>query len=188
MKHDSRHVSIIRVGIVLTLLLAIGAVVGYSARDRIERIAVAPAPAGTVAPAVAAITPEERVFYIYVGNNMQELEAEAAKLAALGDSKSRNVVELQVRANRIDAISGEIDSYLATHPTPLRFQNSMDAYRAAVAQMRAGINGTKSAFVKFDWNGVTAGLRVFKAGSSRLNDASAALVSEAGGTPEPTSS
>jgi hypothetical protein len=180
MKQISRPRRRIPTAALVFLVLMLGVTVAFAARNRIEDVAIAPAPAGTALPTAAALSPADDAFYRYVGARMRALSAESAKLVELGEARSRNVMELQIRANRIDQISGQIDDYLATSPVPPRFQPALDRYTAAVAIMRAGIAATKSAFFAFDWDGVAAGLATFEQGTSQL-DSSYRLLQEAAG-------
>lgn len=173
--------------LVVVVVIAGGSV--FAGRGRLIDVAVAPAPAGTPLPTAVALTTDEDAFYRYVGTRLRALTAESAKLAALGEGRSRNVLELQARANRIDDLSGQIDRYLAATPIPARFEAAVASYRAGIAVMRKGMDATKTAFSRFNWDGVAAGLATFETGNAQVEQGFWLLQQAAGlapaGTPPP---
>lgn len=180
MKHVSRRRRHTRISAVAILLLALGAVSAYAARGRIEESVAPPAPGATPPPAEAELTTEESDFYRFVGPRLGVLSAESAKLAELGEARTRDLLELQVRANRIDDVSRQIDGYVATRAVPPRFQPVIDRYDAAITDARQGIDATEAAFRRFDWDGVAAGLAVFERGARGLDDAYSTIRAAAG--------
>lgn len=167
--------------ILLMLILVITAGgAAFVARDRIVEVAVAPAPAGTALPTAVSLTTGENAFYRYLGTRLRVLTAEARKLAVLGESRSRNVVELQTRASRIDDISGQIDRYLDATPVPARFVTAVSLYQTGIGVMRTGISETRAAFVRFDWNAVNSGLATFESGVDQVDLAFTTLQEAAG--------
>lgn len=188
MKQISRRGGRGRALFLIALLIVVGGAAAFAARDRIVEIAVAPAPVGASLPTAVALTAEDDAFYRFVGTRLRALTAESSKLVALGESRSRNVVELQARANRIDDISAQIDGYLEATPIPSRFGGVVASYRSGIAAMRSGIAATKSAFLRFDWDGVAAGLKTFETGVAQVASAFGLLQRAAGvapGTPSP---
>lgn len=162
---------------VLLVLLTVGSGVfaAYAVRERIEEMVAAPAE-NEVRPATPiAMSPEERAFYEHVGPRLQAMVAESSVLVALGRERSRNLVELQVRSDRVTPLASEIDEYIVNNPSPRRLQEAVSIYHAAVVELRAGIGTAQSGFFTFDWDAVAVGLEMFERGATRLNAASSML-------------
>lgn len=186
MEHVSRRRRRVSIIAVAVALLVAGAIAAYASRGRIEEAVAPPAPAASPLPQAVAMTPEEAAFYRFVGARLGALTGESVKLQQLGEARSRNLVELRVRADRIDQISGQIDDYLAAGPIPPRFGLAIDRYRAGIDIARAGVAATRTAFTRFDWDGVAAGLDTFERGVGDLDAAYAELREAAGLTPAAT--
>ncbi len=156
--------------LILVILLGSGAAVFFE-RDRITEVVVPPAVEGTPVPIVAQVSEEERAYYEYVGGRLRALTAEAAALAKLGDERSRNLVELQVRRDRVKLIADQIDAYVEKTPLPPRFTLAMTDYREGMTALRSGMEESTSAFLRFDWDAVASGLVTFKSGAAQLDSA-----------------
>jgi hypothetical protein len=156
---------------VAAALLVIGLAIAYVGRDRIEELMVGPAPSGTPVPADVALSSDEREFYDFVGPRMQTLTAEAQVLDTMGKERSRNLVELQVRSERVTSLLDELDGYLVRNPAPSRMQSVVDAYHEAAANLRSGMKDARAAVLKFDWNEVAKGLDLFSQGTDKLSTA-----------------
>jgi hypothetical protein len=166
------------------LLGSIGLAIAYSGRERIEERLVPLAPAGTPVPAVAAVTDEEEAFYKFVGARLRAITAESTVLAQLGEERSRNVVELQVRSDRVLELCDQIDDYLAANPVPTRFETAVATYRSGSVTLRTGIDDAKSSILRFDWDGVAAALDRFEEGTNQLQTSYELMRdSVSGGTP-----
>jgi hypothetical protein len=150
------------------LLIVLGLVIAIVNQDAIEELLVDPAPAGTPRPAAPAATAEERAMYDYVAPRLAALTAEADQLEQMGRERSRNLAQLQVRSDRVSQLADEIDSFLASNPVPPRLQPAIDRYRAAIAELRAGMQASRAAVFRFDWDAVAAGLDVFSDGTDEL--------------------
>lgn len=159
---------------VVTLLIVLGLLFAVS-QDEIKELVVDPAPAGTPLPAPAVTSAEERALYDYVAPRLAAMTAEAALLEQMGRERSRNLVQLQVRTDRVNQLAVEIDSFLATYAVPPRLQPAIDRYVDAVADLRAGMQASRAAVFRFDWDAVAAGLDVFAGGVDELNGVLATL-------------
>jgi hypothetical protein len=167
------------------LLIVFGLVIAAINQDAIEELFVDPAPAETPLPAAPATTAEERAMYDYVSPRLAALTAEAELLEQMGRERSRNLVELQVRSDRVSQLADEIDSFLAYTPVPSRFQPAIDRYVAAVAETRAGMQESRAAVFRFDWDAVAAGLDHFSRGTDELKAVSAMFQELVGGDATP---
>lgn len=135
----------------------------------IGRIVVAPAPAATPVPAAPAIAPPELAFYEFVAPRLTALIAEANVLEELGRSRSRDLVELQVRSERVSRLIDEIDAYLASVAIPPSLQPAVDRYLVGVAGLSAGMRDARAAVLRFHWDGVATGLDVFAHGEDSVS-------------------
>lgn len=135
---------------------------------------------GTPMPAAPSLTVEEAAFYGYVAPRLRAVAAEAQELAALGREKSRNIVELRRRGDRIDEVSGQIDEYVAVHGVPVRFSSANDEYGTGMMDVRQAIEESRAAFVSFDWDRVARAVVVMESGADDLARASDDLELAAG--------
>ncbi len=154
--------------LILAILIATLATFG---RSRIEEIVAKPAPAGTPVVATTGMSLEEQAFYDFVAPRMLSVTAEAKVLAELGQEKSRNVLELQTRGNRIDKYTSEIDGYIASHSVPTRFTKSMSLFYQGVGQLKSAMANSKKGMVTFDWDLVAQQIAVFDQGASKVKTA-----------------
>lgn len=149
-------------------LVAIGLLVAYVSRDELEDRVVQPAPVATVEPVEAVLTGDERGLYEFIAPRLAALIAEADKLESLGRERSRNIIQLQVRADRVSQLADEIDGYLTAHPASERLAPTIARYAAAIVDVRVGMADSRSAVLRFDWDAVAAGLDRFAAGTAEL--------------------
>jgi hypothetical protein len=182
---DLRNRRSLALAAVLFLIAVAG--LGIFSRNRIEDIVAKPAPAGTPASPQVELTAEESNFYNYVAPRMLKLSAEAEVLAQLGQSKSRNIVELQTRGNRIDEYAGQISIFIATHPVPIRFAGPMREFFEGVQELQSAMANSKRGMVTFNWDLVAEQIKIFEHGSALVRDATRQIQSEAGpSTPDHT--
>jgi len=170
----------------LTAFLLIAVVVlGLSERARIEEIVAKPAPVGTPVPLPAGMSAEELSFYDFVVPRMLKVSAEAQILAELGREKSRNIVELQTRGDRVDSYESEITSYTSSHKVPNRFSAPMRGFLQGVTDLQHAMADSKRGMMTFDWDLVAAQIAVFERGADAVKAATNEIQEEAGqATPE----
>jgi hypothetical protein len=154
---------------VLLLIVGVGLLIGYAGRDTIEEIVVSAAERGTPMAAPVAASPAERSFYSYVGARLRALNAESAELARLGDERSRNLMELQVRSDRVIELADQIDAYIAATGVPPRFSLAVEKYQSGILDVRTGIDDAKSAVLRLDWDAVAVALDLFENGTNQLD-------------------
>lgn len=175
--------------LIVVALLVLSLAVALVNRDELESMVVAPAPVGSPLAEPEHVSAEERAFYAYVGPRLDNLVAEGNVLAELGAQRSRNLVELKVRSDRVSELGDQIDAFLASTPIPPRLQPFVDRYREAMTRVRQGMDDAKAGVVRFDWNAVATGLDLFSSGVDDLADAGEQLRSivAPGATPSPRS-
>jgi hypothetical protein len=156
---------------IVLLVVVVGAAMATFGRSRIEEIVAKPAPAGTPAIAISSMTSEEQAFYDFVVPRMLSVSAEAQVLAKLGQEKSRNVLELQTRGNRMDDYTKQINNYVGMHPVPARFKPSMTLFYQGVGELKSAMTNSKKGMVTFDWNLVAQQVDVFDQGAAKVKTA-----------------
>jgi hypothetical protein len=144
-----------------------------------------PMHAGTPPPPALGLPPEDQAFYAYVGPRLRDLAAESERLAELGREKSRNLIELQRRGDRVTELGKQIDAYASAHPVPASFANAYTRYQAGIAAVRRAMDQTRAAFARFDWNRVAQAVTIMERGASNLSTA-AQLLEAAAGAPLPS--
>lgn len=156
---------------------------GDDATDRI----VPPAAETIPEPTAIILTAQEREFYDYVSPRLRAIAAESFVLAELGQQRSRNLIELQVRSDRVSATSAEIDTFVTNVTVPARFAQAMAEYDAGVTAIRTGMDEAKAAFFSFNWDALGPALDQFTLGSMRV-DASVRSMDAAAGMATPVAS
>lgn len=175
-----------RVWIVVALVVcfAIGFGTWFLIGDELPGSPVNP---GTPLPASTVLTAEERAFYEYVGPRLRAVTAESEVLVSLGQARSRNVIELRRRGDRVNDISTQIDSRIESSGVPERFVVAMNAYKTGIEAVRTAEAATRSALRSFDWDAIARAVDVMAQGTRELQNARQALEQAAGksvdGTP-----
>jgi hypothetical protein len=167
----------------LASIVAIAVVAGVLAWQRDDWFGT-PIDAGTPAPPAASLPPADLAFYDYVGPRLRDVAAESQRLADLGRERSRNLIELQRRGDRVTELGQQIDNYAFNHPVPATFATAFQHYRAGIAAARRAMDETRAAFARFDWDRVAQAVTVMERGAANLSAASQ-LLERAAGVPLP---
>jgi hypothetical protein len=162
--------------VTLASMVALGGL-GWWQRDALFGTTTEP---GTPAPAAPDLTAEETAFYEYVAPRLRELVAQSQELAALGRSKSRNLIELQRRGGRVDDLSRQIDDFVSAAGVPARFVSAKEDYATGIVAVRRAKEESRSAFVTFDWERVARAIEVMETGADKLVSAMQELERVAG--------
>ncbi len=123
---------------------------------------------GTPPPAAAGFNAEERAYYAFVAPRLRQLAAETRELAELGERRSRNLLAIQGRQRRVEALLDELDRFLDEHGTPGRFAATSDSYLDGAASTREGIDEAREGFRRFDWDRVARATGVFTDGAAEI--------------------
>lgn len=171
-----------RIVLVPAVVVVVGAaLVGGAAWRSAGRVDV-----GTPAPAVVALTADERAYHDQIAPRLVELAAQTRALADLGAERSRNLLAIQRGHDRVETLLGEIDRYHASHGVPERFRDAGIAYREGAARAREGMAEAQAGFRRFDWDRVGRATAIFAAGAQTLEEAVAALNRAVAAEPPPT--
>lgn len=142
-----------------------------------------PKPSTSPPPGLSA---DEQAFYAFVAPRLARISAESEELVDLAEERSRNLLELQTRGERIDEGAQEIDDYVSAHGVPDRFAAAHHQYRQGIAGIRAGMEEARTGFLRFDWDRVAAAVDRFTEGADDLAAALEALHRAAGVEPQPS--
>jgi hypothetical protein len=140
-------------------------------RSEFEEIVANPAPAGTPATGSETLSKREQAFYDEVVPRMLKVTAEAQVLDKLGQEKSRNVLELQTRGNRIDSETAAINAFIAQNSVPQRFQPAMATFEQGVSDLNSAMSNSKKGMVAFNWDLVAQQIAVFDQGAAKVKAA-----------------
>jgi hypothetical protein len=160
-------------------------VIGLVNTDRVQNRLVAPAKITASSSPAAGLTAQERTYYEYMQPRLVTVDAESRKLADLGRHKSRNLLEIETRGNRVTKAAGEIDTYVGDHGVPLKFARSYESYQEGIENVRAAMKTARAALFSFKFDQVPAAVAQFDAGTLALDHALLQLQQESG-IPVPT--
>jgi hypothetical protein len=139
-----------------------------------------PVDPGTPKPASVALTADERDFYDYVGPRLRAVTAESEALVSLGKERSRNILELRRRGDRVNEIAAQIDTRVDTSGVPDRFTVAMDHYRTGIDAVRKAEAAARAALISFDWDAIARAVDVMDRGTQELQRARGELETLAG--------
>jgi hypothetical protein len=145
-----------------------------------------PVDPGTPITASTALTAEDRAFYDYVGPRLRAVTAESEVLVSLGQARSRNILELRRRGDRVNDIAAQIDGHMDSQGVPDRFAAAMSAYASGIDAVRRAETATRSALRSFDWGAIARAVDVMAQGTRELQFARQALEQAAGMSVEAT--
>jgi hypothetical protein len=164
----------------------VSAVLVVSAAFAFERgwLGQADVEVGTPPAAAPELTAEEVAYYDYVAPRLRELAAQARELARLGEEKSRNLFEIQVRGRRLNELVDEIAAYGREHGIPARFAGVAAGFAEGARLTRQAMEESQAGMRTFDWDRVATAVPVFLDGADRL-EAAAVELERLGGAATP---
>ncbi|HET8524159.1 MAG TPA: hypothetical protein VFL82_13070 [Thermomicrobiales bacterium] len=162
--------------VIVALLIVLGLLNTGTLQNRL----VAPAKITARSSPAGGLTGQERAYYQYVQPRLMTVDAESRKLADLGRQKSRNLLEIETRGNRVTKAAGEIDTYVTDHGVPPKFARSYESYQQGVENVRAAMKTARAALFSFNFDQVPAAVAQFDAGTLALDQALLQLQRESG--------
>jgi len=152
----------------LICLAGIGAGTWFLTGDRLPG---QPIDLGSPPPAAIELTVEERAFYDSVVMRLRAVTAESEALVALGQARSRNILELQRRSDRVEQITTQIDEFIAASGIPDRFTEAVAHYVAGIKAVRAAESATRTGFLSFGWDAIDRAVEGMASGAMNLRTA-----------------
>lgn len=131
----------------------------------------------------AGLTVDEATYYGYVAPRLDRLVEEMDAVVELVRARSRNVVSLSVRGNRIDAISRQIADFGATNGVPARFAAIHQQILRGSDEATAAMEQARTALQRFDFSIIPTLIPQFEGGARTLHQAREFLTNVAGATP-----
>jgi hypothetical protein len=139
-------------------------------------IGVALAPLGS--PAVGDEDTGE--FRAFMEPRLVALHESASAVNGMVQEKSRNILALRAESNRIEALTDEIDAWLAEHAVPAWGEPIVRDYREGAARIDTAITAAYEAIGSFDFSKMADMVPVFDAGTNLLQRALDTLRDSAG--------
>jgi hypothetical protein len=151
--------------------LAALALLGTVGRSWVEELLAEPAPTTSPIPIDKELSTQEQSFYNAVVPRMLVVAAEARMLAEMGKAKSRNILELQARGDRVKENASQIEMYAIEHGVPARFQSAYAQFSGGVELLDQAMNDSRQGMMTFDWDKVAASIGIFEAGAETVSSA-----------------
>jgi len=135
----------------LLLIIAVLAVgVTASSSDRLKVIVAPPATVPIATP--QARTAEEQRYLDAVLPLTERLVGEGRLLSALGEARSRNILELRTRSERFRETADEVIAMESASGVPPRMGAFSTALNDGIASALVSIDDAQSAVFRFDWD------------------------------------
>jgi hypothetical protein len=122
---------------------------------------IAPPASTTSLAATQAYTPDQVQFVDGLRSSRDVLVSEGTALAELGDARSRNLVELSVRAGRYRSAAEQVDAYFQMHLAPIGLETLVADLRVQINRSLAAIDGSVSAIRNLDWDELAVQVAAF---------------------------
>lgn len=163
------------VGLLLLVALAIGAIgLTASAQRPTASRPVSAFPRGDDVAYVAALAPR-----------VAAAADQARALAALGERRSRNLLEIRSAQSTMESALAAVEKVAAARPVPTEVELALEAYRTGAAAVRTAMSEARAGFLRFDWDRVAAANEQMASGAERLNRAARLLEDPPPATPVP---
>lgn len=125
--------------------------------------------AGTPPASVPELSADERAYYEFVAPRLLDLSAQSQALGNAAAAKSRNLLDIQARGDRVRTLVRELDGYTDQVGTPARFAAATVAYRAGAEYALVAMREAQQGFLRLDWDRVAASVPTFAAGTDQFN-------------------
>jgi len=86
---------------------------------------------------------------------------EGNRLAELGMSRSRNILELSVRMDRFRGASANLLAHFEAHPAPAGLESFVTGLRTHLAAAEDAIESSIGAIQSFDWDALAVAVSTF---------------------------
>lgn len=150
-----------RIGLSALVLIAIA--IGLAAlgnRKEVEQALVPDAPY-PVTPTIAPCDSDCERFVASIAPSLSVVVSEGTALAALGKSRSRDVLELTIRMNRFQDSSAEFEQALVDNPVPVSLSPAIAEIRTELSNAQVAIDASIAAIRSIDWDALGAAVDQF---------------------------
>lgn len=110
-------------------------------------------------------------FKAFMEPRLVALYASADAVNGMVTEKSRNILALRSESNRIEAITEEIDAWLAENDVPAWGEPVVENYREGAKLIDTAITAAYDAIRSFDFSHMASMIPVFDEGTGRIQQA-----------------
>ena len=143
--------------VLIIAVLAAGVALGSS--QRLKDVIAPPATVSIATP--EARTAEEQRYLDAILPLAERLIGEGRSLAELGESRSRNILELRTRSERFRDAADEVVRVEETIGVPIRMQPFSTALNEGLTSAVLAIGDAEDAVLRFDWDRVQVAVTAF---------------------------
>jgi hypothetical protein len=127
-------------------------------------VPLATGPGGTSDPAKVS-------FAEFMEPRLAALLGSSQEVEHLVSGRSRNILALRAKSERIDAIIEQVDGFVEDRQLTSDEQLVVDRYRAGTTQMQTAIAAAYAAISRFEFSGIPAMIPVFSDGVRQIESA-----------------
>lgn len=110
-------------------------------------------------------------FRAFMEPRLMVLYESASAVNSMVTEKSRNILAIRAESNRIEALTDEIDAWLADHDVPAWAEPIVRDYREGSAKVDTAISAAYEAIGSFDFSQMASMIPVFDEGTDLLQRA-----------------
>lgn len=137
---------------------------------------------GPARPAVASLSVDERTYYEYVAPRLDRLVDEVDVVVGMVNTKSRDIIALQLSGNRIETLTDEITAYADEHGVPERFRPVHEEIISGTDTITGTFAEAKSALRRLNFSKMATLIDAFNNAATELHHAQDQLLALAGST------
>lgn len=156
-----------RLPLAALLLVGVLGIAGLLSQGRISDT-IAPQVTVSLDSGTGARRPTDVTYLNALQPHLAVLMGEGAALQELGNSRSRNVVELAIRMDRYRAAAANIESFMTSHTPPALSTDFVSDLRFHIAESIIAIDGAIAAFRQFDWDALGVSVADFSTAIDRI--------------------
>lgn len=159
--------------VILVALLLLGAI-------GIMRVTVEDIALRSAAPAGSALSVDEKTYYEFVEPRLARLVQEVDAVSEMVQGKSRDIIDLTVRGDRIETLSAEIIEHGDANGVPERFAGVHEEFRRGSTIVGATFDEARTALRTFNFSNMTTLVPQFHQAAMLLQQAHDHLVAIVG--------
>ncbi len=164
MPQNRPRTSLLTYSLVLVALLIVGAI-------GISRFTVTDIDIDDAAPAPDSLSVDERTYYEYVAPRLDRLVEEVDDVVVMVDQKSRDIIELTVHGERIEALTNQILTFAEENGVPERFESAHNLITDGTDTVAYTFEEARTALRTFNFSGMTTLVPKFNEAAVTLHTA-----------------
>lgn len=175
MPRNRSRTSLFTYALVLVALLLLGAV-------GVWRFTVTDIHIDEAAPAADSLSVDERTYYEYVAPRLDRLIAEVDDVVVMVDQKSRDIIELTVHGERIEALTDQILTFSSENGVPERFESVHQLIEDGTRTVTYTFDEARTALRTFNFSEMTSLVPKFNQAAVLLHTAQDEMLALSGAT------